>query len=206
MSAVTEGKYPFEFVVGDQQDFQVEKLRIASGLTLDSGAILAKTFVGTISGALVAGATGDPSIGTLSVGAKAIAGQYEAIFTGATTFQVFGPYGEFLGTGATGTAFNLRDRIVFTITAGGTAAAAGDKFVITVVEGASTYKVATGSDAVAILAKAIDTTGGAALELAVVRNAEVHEDLLGYGSMNATAKALAVQALKRQNILVRGGF
>lgn len=202
----TEPTYSFEFLIGERENCQIKKIKVASGLSLLAGAILAKTFVGTAAGVFDAGNTGNPTINTPTVYSKAIGGEYEILFTGATTFQIWDPTGRYLGTGSTGTAVLLRDRLGFTITAGATPAVAGDKCIITVTEGASTYKVATGSDAVAILAEDVDATNAATEGLAIVRNAMVVENLLGYGAMDAAHKALAKEALERRNIIARGGF
>jgi len=206
MAVLTEGMYPFEFLVGDRSSIQVDNVVLATGQNLAAGAILAKTFVGAATGANAAGNTGNPTIGAIVVGAAAEAGEYLCRFTGATTFNVYGPSGQFLGTGATGTAFVASDRLTFTLTAGGTPAVAGDSFVVTVTEGASTYKAATGSDAAAILGVATDATAGATATVAVTRLAEFHANKVGYGAMSAAQKAAANASLARRHVVARGGF
>jgi hypothetical protein len=203
---LTEGTYSFEFLVGDRTSLQTDSIVLAAGQNLAPGALLAKTFVGTATGANAAGNTGNPTIGVIAVGAKAEAGEYLCRFTGATTFGVYSPSGAFLGNGTTGAAFVSSDRLSFTITAGGTAAVAGDTFVILVVEGASTYKAATGSDAVAILGVGTDATGGATTTLAVTRLAEFHTGRVSYNGMDAAHKAAAHAALARRHIIARGGI
>lgn len=76
--------------------------------------------------------TGNFTCGTVTVGAAVQLGVYDIEFTAATTFDVFAPGGALLGTGATGSAFSTTPATVgFTITAGGTAAVAGDHAQIT---------------------------------------------------------------------------
>lgn len=203
---LTEGNYSFEFLVGDRTTLQTDNITLASGQNLGAGAILAKTFVGTATGANAAGNTGNPTIGAITVGAKAEAGEYLARFLTATTFAVYSPGGAYLGAGATGVALVISDRLTFTITAGGTPAVAGDTFVILVTEGASTYKAATGSDAVAILGVATDASGGAVSTVAVTRLAEFHVNKAVYNGMDAAHKAAANAALARRHIIARGGF
>ena len=204
---ITESYYPFEFLAGDRFTLQVDVVTLAAGQNLVSGAILAKTFVGTAAGANAAGNTGNPTIGAITVGSKAEAGVYTLYFTGATTFEIFDPSDRYLGTGATGTAVNLGNRLGFTVTAGGVAAIAGDVFNITVTEGASTYAAAvTGSDASAILGVSTNATAGALQAPAVTRLAEFEPNLVNYGALSAGQILAANASLAKKNIIARGGM
>ena len=203
---LTEGFYPFEFLVGDRQEIQTDNIILAAGQNLVAGAVIAKTFVGTGAGANNAGNTGNPTIGAITVGAKAQAGTYLCIFTDATHFTVFGPNDEFLGTGVLGTAFTSPQRVTFTLTAGGVAAIAGDIFNVFVTEGVSTWTAATGSDARAILAIATNATAGNLPTLAVVRLAEYQPSKVNYGAMDAAHIIAADAALARRNLIARGGM
>jgi hypothetical protein len=91
---------------------------------------------GTIgaTGALAGGVTGNPTIGTITVGANAMSGVYVARFTAATTFQLFDPNGHLIAIAPTLSTLAPTTHLGFTITAGGTAAIAGDSFNITVVQ------------------------------------------------------------------------
>lgn len=80
--------------------------------------------------AATAGNTGNPTSSAVVVGEKAKAGVYKAVFTAATAFGVYDPDGYYLGAGTTGSAFTS-DHITFTLTAGATAAVAGDRFNFT---------------------------------------------------------------------------
>jgi len=203
---ITEAICDFEFVVGEKSDIQVEFITLASGQNLLAGAILAKTFVGTGAGANAAGNTGNPTIGAVTVGSKAQAGEYLCRMYDATHFQVFGPDGVYLGAGVMGTPFVSVDRVTFTITAGVTPAVAGDTVVIFVTEGATTYKAATGSDAVAILGVTTDASAGAVNTVAVVRLSQFFVNKANYGAMDAAHKVAANAALARRNIVARSGF
>lgn len=87
---------------------------------------------GTVVGTANAGNTGNGTIGTLSLKQYGKPGTYTVVFTAATAYSVYDPYGQLLGVGATGTAFNAGSQIQFTITAGGTAFAKNDGFAIVV--------------------------------------------------------------------------
>ncbi|HLH95020.1 MAG TPA: hypothetical protein VKW08_07870 [Xanthobacteraceae bacterium] len=121
--------------------------------TSDAGAV-------TLSGATLTGGTantGNATVGSISNGVAVRAGNYTAVCTDATHAQVYAPNGAELGVATFGAAF-ASPQINFTITAGGTACAAGDTFVITPATGSLSYKqaVATAVDGsanpVAILA------------------------------------------------------
>jgi len=81
-------------------------------------------------GAAISGNAGNGTIGAVSAGTGAVAGVYRAQFFSATGFNVIGPNGVILTRGSVGTAYV--GQVQFTITAGGTAFAAGDAFAITV--------------------------------------------------------------------------
>lgn len=84
----------------------------------------------TVASAANAGNTGNGTLGTLSALAAAQPGAYSVVFISATKFEVYDPSGNFVGIGTAGTAFS--NQVQFTITAGGTAFAAGDGFSVTV--------------------------------------------------------------------------
>jgi hypothetical protein len=88
------------------------------------------------SAASVAGAnTGNGTLGTLSAATGAVAGAYTVTMTGATAFSVVDPNGLQLKAGATGTPYTA-EGVTFTVTPGGTAFVAGDKFTVTVSQNA----------------------------------------------------------------------
>lgn len=86
----------------------------------------------TVVGTATSGNTGNGTVGTLSLQKFGKNGTYTVVFTAATAFNVYDPYGVLIGTGSTGSAFNAGSQIQFTITAGGTAFVKGDGFGIAV--------------------------------------------------------------------------
>lgn len=109
-----------------------------TGVELVSGQLLALSDTGTGTYAMVAGSTGNPTCGTITVSGPALPGVYRAIFETATKYEIEAPNGVTLGVGTVGTAFSAGG-LGFTITAGGTAAVAGDSFTITVAAGTGKY-------------------------------------------------------------------
>jgi hypothetical protein len=113
---------------------------VHDGAVFQSGTLLTKSgdAATTGSAAATAGNTGNPTFGTINVGAAGIPGAYKVRFTAATKFDVEDPNGVTIGTGTTGVAFSKKG-LGFTLTAGGTPAVAGDEFTITVAEGTGKY-------------------------------------------------------------------
>ena len=75
--------------------------------------------------------TGNGTVGSVSAGQSVKAGAYVVKFTSSTAFTVTDPSGDSMPVGAAGAAYSDA-QINFTITAGGTAFAAGDSFTLTV--------------------------------------------------------------------------
>jgi hypothetical protein len=92
-------------------------------------------------GAARTGNTGNATIGTVTPDDTASLGEYRAIFTGATTFDLFDPNNELVAAGSTGVAYS-HGGMGFTITAGNTPCVAGDEFVLIVTDlGVSIFSV-----------------------------------------------------------------
>jgi len=109
------------------------------GAAMVSGTLLTQVGdTGTAAFAMDSGATGNPTSGSITVGAAAVPGKYSIEFTAATKFDVEDPKGVAVGSGTVGTAFN-KGGLTFTLTAGGTAAVAGDTASITVAAGNKKY-------------------------------------------------------------------
>ena len=110
--------------------------------------------------------TGNGTIGGLSSGTGAKIGIYVLTATGATTFTVTDPEGTALPNATVGTAYSNTNGIGFTITAGGTAFAAGDSFTVNSIDSIGNFivSVKTASDGSqnpsAILADYADATNG----------------------------------------------
>ena len=117
-----------------------------TGTALASGTLLTKVDAGAGTFAMDAGATGNPTAGTIVIGAAAIPGVYVIAFTAATKFTVEDPNGKTIGTGTLGTAFN-KGGIGVTLTAGTTPAVAGDTATITVAAGSGKYIAYTANGA-----------------------------------------------------------
>jgi len=102
------------------------------------GEIVGKKQIVSEVAAADAGNTGNGTIGTVSDGVKVKLGTYIITMLTATTFSVYSPDGEYLGAGATGSAFTSV-QIVLTITVGATPMIAGDFFTVVVSEVSSNY-------------------------------------------------------------------
>lgn len=121
---------------------------VHDGAVFQSGSLLTQSGDAATTGSAVAtaGNAGNPTFGTITVGAKGIPGAYKLTFTAATKFDVEDPNGVKIGTGTTGVAFS-KNGIGFTLTAGGTPAAAGDEWTITVAAGSRKYSRYTAAGA-----------------------------------------------------------
>lgn len=172
-----------------------------SGTAVESGTLLAQVDAGAGTFAMVAGSTGNPTSGTITIGAAAVPGVYGIEFTAATKFTVEDPLGRTIGTGTLGTAFS-KEGVGFTLTAGGTAAVAGDTATITVAAGSGKYIPYTASaaagPAAAILYQRLPAATGDAKAVGITNDAEVNRALLT--GLDATGEA----NLKALGIKVRG--
>lgn len=155
---------PDQLIV-DAKTLVSQPIVLASG-NLKRGTVLGQQNSSPITAAAKAGNTGNGTIGTLSVGASPKVGVYTAIATDATNFAVTDPEGNAVGTATVGSAFSTGGQINFTITAGGTAFAAGDEFDITVSDASGDYigcvktAVDGSQNPVAILADDADASSG----------------------------------------------
>lgn len=142
---------------------------VTQPITLDAGTLSRGTVLGQKTmGAATATAgtnTGNGTCSAVTLDKNAQAGDYVVRLLSATDFYVEDPVGNRLQEGTVGTAYD--DQVKFTLTAGGTAFAAGDTFTIAVAAGDGNYVecVATATDGsqypCAILADAADASGGA---------------------------------------------
>jgi hypothetical protein len=143
MSETIYSHYDPSSIVGGDFPLKGRKVTVASGQNVAGSPLARGTVLGqrtptaTASYAAKAGNTGNTGNATLAFASPAglatsKAGVYSVVFSGATTFSVFDPNGNDLGTGVNGTAF--ADQIAFTTTAGGTPMVAGDTLLVTVVQ------------------------------------------------------------------------
>jgi hypothetical protein len=133
-----EHYYDGAFLISEEEQHRSRDNGVISNagttdLPLDAGLVLAHAAGAVTALAKPSGNTGNGTVGSLSAGIGAQVGVYQVRFTGATSFNVYDPNNARLGTGATGTPF--ADEVNFTITAGGTAFAAGDAFAVIVADG-----------------------------------------------------------------------
>lgn len=172
-----------------------------AGAAIASGTLLAQVDAGAGTYAVDAGSTGNPTAGTVVIGAAAIPGVYTITFTAATKFDVEDPAGVKIGSGTLSTAFS-KAGLGVTLTAGGTAAIAGDRATITVAVGSGKYIPYTASaaagPAAAILYQRLPLATGDAKAVVITNDAEVARGLLT--GLDATGEA----NLRALGIKVRG--
>lgn len=142
---------------------------VSQPIILSAGTLPRGSVLGAVSAQSVISAsgtnTGNGTVGSLSASTGSKTGAYLLKATAATTFSVTDPEGNALPNATVGTAYSQQG-IGFTLTAGGTAFAAGDSFTLTVEDAVGQYKlsVKTASDGsqtpVAILADYADASAG----------------------------------------------
>lgn len=178
---------------------------VHDGAVFESGALLTLSgdAAATGTGAAVAGNTGNPTFGTINVGAAGVPGVYSLRMTAATKFDVTDPTGKAVGSGTLGTAFN-KGGLGFTLTAGATPAVDGDSFTITVAAGSGAYSRYTANAAAgpadAVLYNHCFAKTAATTEKVVgfVRDAELNRyELVG---LDAVGQA----GLASKGLIVRG--
>lgn len=172
-----------------------------TGTALASGTLLTQVDAGAGTFAMDAGATGNPTAGTITIGAAAIPGVYVIEFTAATKFTVEDPNGKTIGTGTLGSAFN-KAGIGVTLTAGATPAVAGDTATITVAAGSGKYIAYTANGAAgpadAVLYNWLPAKTGDTKAVGFVRDAELNRfELTG---LDAAGQA----DLAKKGLIVRG--
>lgn len=192
-----------DFVLSEGDDFLSRDNAVVTqtGTAIKSGTILTQVDTGAGAFAMDGGATGNPTSGAITVAAAAIPGVYVIEFTAATKYTVEAPNGVTIGTGTLGSAFSAGG-LGFTLTAGGTAAVAGDTAKITVAAGTGKYIPYTAGGAAGV-ASAILYTGlpadtGDKKVVIFNKDIEVSRDKLT--GLDATAEA----QLRLVGIKVRG--
>ncbi len=204
MTILTSSPRLAEFVLSEASGQRSRENIVVTqtGAAIPSGTLLTMSGdTGAAAAVATAGNTGNPTFGTITPGAAAVPGAYKLTFTAATKFDVEDPSGAKIGTGTTGVAFS-KAGMGFTLTAGGTPAAAGDEFTITVAVGNGKYVpyVAAGAagPADAILYNFLPASTGDVKAVGFVRSCEVNRKaLIG---LDATAEAQLVS----RGVIVRG--
>lgn len=165
-------------------------------LPLDAGLVLAHAAGSVTATGKPSGNTGNGTIGAVAAGLGAQVGAYAVRFNSATTFQVYDPQGAQLDIGNTGTAY--ADELDFTITAGTTAFAAGDGFVLNVADGGwAPYTAATPavSNQMGILFnRCVVPAAGSKKVTVVTRQCQVNQDELVWDPSIGASGAIAATA------------
>lgn len=200
MATYTEGRHTGEHIVSEANGARSrEQGTLASG-NLAAGTVLGQiTLAGTATAAADAGNTGDGTMGAITVGAGALAGDYVLTITAASTdageFEVEDPNGVSVGTGTVGSEFT-GGGLTFTLADGAADFAVGDQFVITVDSGSGNYapldlSATDGSDvAAAVLYGAVDASAEAQPCVVHVRDCEVDANALTWPT-GATEQQIA---------------
>jgi hypothetical protein len=117
------------------------------GALLPRGSVLGQQTTSSINVAAGSSNHGNGTVGSLSLGATETFGAFALTALSATSFSVTDPEGNALPNATVGTPY-ANAEINFTITAGGTAFAAGDTFTLTALEATGNYilSVKTASD------------------------------------------------------------
>lgn len=191
------------FVLSEADGFLSRENAVVTqaGTAVKSGALLAQVDAGAGTYAVDAGSTGNPTAGTVVVGAAAIPGVYTITFTAATKFDVEDPNGVVIGSGTLGVAFS-KAGLGVTLTAGGTPAVAGDRATITVAAGSGKYVPytagAAAGPAAALLYQSLPAATGDVKAVVFTNDCEVSRALLT--GLDATGEA----NLRALGIKVRG--
>lgn len=214
MTVLTENRGSAGYLVSEEgmrsrDQITVKQQTYSAGVYVTQGGTVLSIY-GPSTGAPVyaatGGNTGNFTCSAVVEGAGALVGAYKVEFFAATKYNVFDPNGALVGEGTTGSIFSAGG-LTFTITAGGTPAAAGDSATITVAANADAGKYGplnlSGTDgtqnAVAILFNTIDLSPGDTKATVTARATEVNASELVWPSgatANQIAAATAQLALK----------
>ncbi|WP_315127211.1 head decoration protein [Comamonas antarctica] len=172
---------------------------VQDGEAVVSGTVLKQVANGLGEFSMAEGATGNPTAGTITVGGTAAGGLYSVEFTTATQFKVFGPNGDQVGSNGTlGSAFSAGG-LGFTLTAGDTAAKAGDRGILEVDAAGGVYEAFDGTgDAVAVLYSHLVAATGNTRAVGFTSDCEVKRSAL------TGLTAAGETALRTRGIKVRG--
>lgn len=213
---LNESQHPGDFMVSEAPG-RLSRQQVTIAAAVTTGLILGVGAAGDGSFAAAAGVagtnTGNGTMSTPSAVAGAQVGNYEVEYIAATRFNVNDPSGRLVGEGVDGTLFN--NQISFTMTAGGTAFAAGDTFVVAVTEtpptDAGQYEPLnlSATDGTQIAAgiswdNYTPPSGGTMQGTIIARSAEVKGDMLTYPSGANSTQIAAINAqLAALNIIIR---
>lgn len=213
MTTYTEPYWNFESVLYSEE-VSFEEITVVSGAgVLSANSVLGKiTKAGTATSAALGTNTGNGTMGTVTVSAGAIAGDYVLTIiepaTNLGNFTVEDPNGVLIGHGTVGSAFSAGG-LAFTLADGSTDFVAGDQIKITVTAGSGKYTLyddgnTNGSEvACAILMQGVDASTADQTATAMLRIGKVAKGLLQWhASVDSTAKATAYAQLKANNSII----
>lgn len=216
---LTETNHAVGFLVSEANGMRSrENIVVLGGAgtarTLVAGQALSKFFVGTAVSAIGAGNVGDGAMGSITVNVRAKTGVYTLVCiepgTDAGKFLLISPTGEAIGVVTVASAFTST-HLSFTLADGATDFASGDKFLITVTEGASTWvafdqDLTTGEQFVDGILRA-DTTAPVSVDtpaVAYVRDCEVNGgEIVWPSDISVAEQAEAEAQLRNLGIIVR---
>lgn len=195
-----------------------ENVTVTMETGMDVGAVLRRSITsGTGTYTADASNTGNFTCGTVTITDPAQIGNYRIVFTAATAFNLYAPNGTLITAGATGTAVNgeAGQGLSFTLTAGGTAAVAGDSATIAVA-GTTKYKWVAAADVaaltndIAVLIESVrdvpSLTNATDYTMTILSNGwagVVGDSLLYKDSLSADQKAAVLAKLKAKFIVNR---
>ena len=154
--------YPDQLIAGPQQRV-TQNIILMTG-KLPRGSVLGRQTNVSLTSAPGATNVGNGTVGATSLGAGAEIGAYSLVATSPTTFSVTSPEGVAEAPATVGTPY--AGQVNFTITAGGTAFAVGDSFLLSWNQSAGNFVLcargATDGSQIpaAILADSADATSG----------------------------------------------
>jgi len=211
MTTFTEGNYAGEHLVSEANGTRSrEVITLASGQNLGAGTVLGR-IRGAVSSAAVGTNTGTGALGTVTLGAGAMEGDYKLIIvepgTDAGKFVLENPLGAVVGHGTVASAFS-GGGLAFTL-ADATDYVAGDTIKITVAAGTEYTQFnqdgTNGSEiAVAVLYDAVDASSAAKSAVVHVRDCEVQATKLTWpADIEAGEKTAALAQLAALGIIAR---
>lgn len=212
MTTFTEGRHAGEYLISEASGTRSrDVVTLATGNDLEAGTVLGR-IRGAATSAAVGTNTGNGAMGTVTLGAGAMEGDYKVIIvepaSDAGAFVVENPLGAVIGHGTVGVAFT-GGGLSFTLADGATNFVAGDTFKITVAAG-TTYGQfdQDGTDgtevAVAVLFDAVDATSADKPAVVHSRDCEVAASKLTWPSdIEAGEKTTALAQLAAAGIIAR---
>lgn len=212
--AATAYKTPSFFLATNEPAISNEAVTVLAGngadRTLEAGTVLGKRTLGAATYTADAGNTGDFTASAVALSKGAVVGDYRVVFISATTFEVYDPNGNYVGLGALGAAF-AKGGLSFTLTAGGTAAVAGDAATIAVAAGDGKVVqldlagTSGEADAYGVLYDTVTAPDGVDADgVAVVRQAALKDaGLIWPAGITADQKTAALAELAANTMIVR---